>query len=171
MPLILILILLPFGIFAWVARYASLCLDNRRKMEEEIIKLEIQKKSARPFKDYVASLKPEPPRKIPLRILPSIPVAPTFSNIARFAVLSIRSSGIDYFVRDEEGHVYGPADEATVRSWILEGRIHSLVLASSSMNGPWLPLGSIRAFTKSVGSADLSSPAGNTSRFENLKIR
>ena len=35
----------------------------------------------------------------------------------------VSESSPKFLVRDQEGHVYGPADEALLREWVQEGRI------------------------------------------------
>ena len=173
MPVILVIILFPLIILAWVARFVmyramrDTTSQNELRMWEAIAKHQREARMARPLKDYVASLKPEPVKKIALRLPPPLPVAPTLGNIGRFAALSINSHSEQYYVRDEQGEVYGPADETAIRDWIREQRIGPDTPVSNSAQGPWLPASQIRALRDSFKDTVRTSAAN---RFDNLKL-
>jgi len=170
MPVFLIILILPFLIIGWLFRFLFY-LQSRKteaRMLEAIAKAKRDALNARPLKDYVAGLEPRKVQKISLGAHPVSPSAPTLGNIGRFAALSIRSHADEYFVRDEEGTVYGPADEATVLQWIQEGRITVETPMSSHAEGPWLPARKIRALQPAFHIVDTSISLG---RFDHIQIK
>jgi hypothetical protein len=135
-------------------------------MRREIAKAELEALIARPLKDYVAQLKPTPPRKVHLRPPPLNP--PTFGNIGRFAAMKVRSHVDEYFLRGHDGIVYGPATETIIEEWIQKGHITKETHMSSKQEGPWLPASQIRALKDFFRQP--SSPVA-PGRFNNIQIK
>jgi len=170
MPVLLVILFMPLIVILWTLRY--LIHYHDRKTEERL-RAAIEKAAwdaqvARPLKDYVAGLRPQPVKKSALCYHIPGQSPPTLGNIGRFAALSIRSRGDLYFVRGQDGTVYGPADEATLRQWILEERIAPDTPASNHKDGPWLPAHQVHAlqdvFYSVFRRAELSD------RFEKIQI-
>lgn len=168
MPLIIILAM-PFILMVWTVRY--FLSWNARQTEErlrhEVARAELDRRIARPFKEYVGQLQPRPARKISFRVFAGSP--PTISNIRRFAALNIRASGGQFFVQNADGEIFGPADEATMRQWIHEGRIDASTLTSNDEHGPWLTAIHVRALRESFAGSD--SGSNTRRRFDNIRLR
>ncbi|MDD2710379.1 MAG: DUF4339 domain-containing protein [Verrucomicrobiae bacterium] len=167
MPVILVILVLPFMIILWMIRYVIRLRD--REMEEQLrmraLQREMDARAARPFRDYVAGLKTGRghPGQAQLHNSP-----PTLGNISRFAVISVRGGADEYYARSEEGEVFGPADEAAMKQWIREERIQADTPVSSHPDGPWMRAGDIRALKECFLEAGRSSHAAD--RFGSLKI-
>jgi hypothetical protein len=171
MPVFLVILALPFMVFVWIVRYIMAANARRtaEEMQAAIERAQFEARCARPFRDYVASLKPKENAPVPLRTTTVASSPPTLGNIGRFAALTVCGSRDEYFVRDEAGDVFGPADEATMHQWIHEGRISGETFISSHHDGPWLPAGRIRALQSAFHEAEPSSIS--SSRFDHLKIK
>lgn len=171
MPVFLVILAMPFMILLWIVRYF---LRYRAQQTEEAMraamaKAEFEARCARPLRDYVASLKPGEAKRIPVRPVSVASSPPTLGNIGRFTALTVSSGGHQYFVRDVEGTVYGPAEEPAMQQWVREGRIGTETTVSNHPEGPWLPAGQVRAlrqiFQKAVQSAVVSN------RFDHIQIK
>lgn len=56
-----------------------------------------------------------------------------------------------YYVIGANGSQYGPVDEATLRSWIAEGRVGAPSLSFKSGETSWVPLGTREEFREALG--------------------
>ena len=171
MPVLLLIFILPFLILSWMVRYLIhlRARETEEQMRMEIAKAERDARIARPLRDYVAGLKPQQASRIPFRTAFLGNSPPTLENIGRFAALSIRGHTEEYFVRDDQDAVYGPADETTILQWIRERRITADTLTSSHAEGPWLPARKIRALEAAFENVVQSSVSAG--RFDNIQIK
>ena len=74
-----------------------------------------------------------------------------------------------YYVIGANGSQYGPVDEATVRTWIAEGRVGAPSLSFKTGESSWVPLGTREEFKElfaaaaapatAPGAAALAAPA------------
>ncbi len=171
MPFLLLFLILPFILVAWIIHYRMQKRDQDQLMNLREAKAIREAIAARPLKDFVASISKDslPPK---ITLFPSgRENPPTLGNIARFASLRIRTSHEAYYIRDFEGNIYGPSDQGTLISWIEEQRVNATTLASNHSNGPWVALGSIRAFQKSFGAAISSSLQPRENRFSKIRFK
>ena len=169
MPAILVILAMPVFILVWIVRYVTHVRARQREQQlwAEIRQIGREARIARPLKEYVEQKSLREQLKIPLRIQTASQSAPTLGNIGRFAALSIRDRVEEYYVRDEQGQVYGPADEGTIHQWIREERIFAATLLSNAEEGPWMPAKKIRALRDIFGTR---IEEGGNNRFDNLKI-
>jgi hypothetical protein len=65
-----------------------------------------------------------------------------------------------YYVIGANGSQYGPVDEATLRTWIAEGRVGAPSLSFKSGEASWVPLATREEFRESLGAAAAAAPAG-----------
>ncbi len=174
MPFLPVVFIMPFIVLIWTARYwRHRMLTGQRdqqevKLWEEIARHKREAQIARPLQEYVAGLKSKPIKKILLRFPLGSHSPPTLGNIGRFTALAINDHSEQYFVQDEEGKVYGPADEGTLQQWIREERITANTPVSSHESGPWLPACQVRALRGSF--ADMIRSAVATGRFDNIEL-
>jgi hypothetical protein len=172
MPVFLVILAMPFMVVVWIARY---WIHYRARQTEEAMKAamekaELEARCARPLRDYVVSLKPgQEMQRIPLHPIGMSVSPPTLGNIGRFTALTVCRSGEQYFVRDEGGAVYGPADETTMGQWIGEGRIGAATAVSSHHDGPWLSAGHVRALQMAFQQAVRDAVSSN--RFDHINIK
>lgn len=169
MPVILVILAMPVFIIVWIARYLSNVQRQRREAQlwAEIRRIRRDEKIARPLKEFVEQKPLREQMKVPLRVQTASQSPPTLGNIGRFAALSIRGHLEEFFVRDDEGQVYGPADTGTIHTWIRERRITAATLLSNNTDGPWMAAQKIRALQE-IFATTTSTPPNN--RFDNLRI-
>ncbi len=168
MPAILVILAMPVFIIVWIMRYVTQIRARQREAQlwDDIRKIRRDQQVARPLREYVEQRSLREQLKIPLRLQTASKSPPTLGNIGRFAALSIREHVEEYYVRDDQGQIYGPADEEIIHQWIREERIFAATLLSSNAQGPWMPAKKIRAL-QDVFETRIQNGAN---RFDNLKI-
>jgi hypothetical protein len=158
------------ALLIWAICHYCVVLPRQESQRLEQLRLLAEKhgRAARPLKDYVANIQPRKFPKIPFRIpfLGSSP--PTFANIRRFTALAFGKQQEVFYVRDEQGIVYGPAEQNAVLIWISEERITSQTFLSNHETGPWLPARQIKVFQAVF---EESASASVRKRFENIQIK
>lgn len=169
MPVFLVILAMPVFIIVWAVRYITQVRTRQReaRLWDEIRQMKRDERIARPLKEYVEQKSLRDQLKVPLRVQTASKSAPTLDNIGRFAALSIREHVEVYYVRDEQGQVYGPAGEEVIQQWIREERISASTLLSSHTEGPWMSAKKIRALQDVF---DTKIQTGENNRFDNLKI-
>lgn len=65
-----------------------------------------------------------------------------------------------YYVIGANGSQYGPVDEATVRTWIAEGRVGAPSLSFKTGESSWVPLGTREEFKELFAAATAAPGAG-----------
>ena len=169
----LMFLAVPFIIFSWILRHflQSYQKQTEEQMKQELAKTQLEARMARPLKDYVANLKPKKIPKIPFHTSTSENSSPTPNKMRPLATFSTIGDSREvplprpqppreeeeYFIRDDQGNVYGPADESTLYQWIGEGRIAVDTSLGIDSKGPWLPAGQIRALANAFEESEDSS--------------
>ena len=65
-----------------------------------------------------------------------------------------------YYVIGANGSQYGPVDEATLKSWIAEGRVAAPSLSFKAGEAGWVPLGSRSEFQGIFAAPPAGAPGG-----------
>jgi len=165
-----VFLLLSFiALLTWAIRHYFFVLprDEAERLEQLRLKVEQGERVARPLKDYVASLPTKKKSRIAFRIPFIGTSAPSIVNLRRFTALNFNHSNEMFYIRDEQGIVYGPAEAPMIFNWITESRVTAQTLLSNHEAGPWLPAREIRVFSL-VFEEEVSSSVRK--RFENIKI-
>jgi hypothetical protein len=167
--LFFIVVVLGFlSLSAWGAwHYFVIMPQERAQLEEMRIKAEQHAKAARPFQDYVASLQPAKKKAISFKIPFLGSSSPTFSNLRRFTSLTFGNEDQIFYVKDDQGTIYGPAEGSAILTWIAEERIMAHTLLSNHETGPWLPARQIKMLRLSF---EKSESPSIRKRFENIQI-
>jgi hypothetical protein len=151
-----------------VVRYYFFILPREKVRTEELVRqAELSAQQARPLKDYVANIQPRKKSLIPFRIPFLGSSTPSLTNIRRFTALTFSGSSEIFYVKDEQGTIYGPAGETAILTWISEERIKAETMMSNHELGPWIAAKQIRTFRLSFEPMD--SPSVKK-RFENIQI-
>jgi hypothetical protein len=64
-----------------------------------------------------------------------------------------------YYVIGANGSQYGPIDEATVRTWITEGRLGAVSLSFKTGEAGWVPLNTRDEFRELLAAAPAAAPS------------
>ena len=65
-----------------------------------------------------------------------------------------------YYVIGTDGNQYGPVDEATLRSWLAEGRVTAVSLSFRTGETLWTPIKDRPEFAAAPGGAPPAPPSG-----------
>jgi hypothetical protein len=155
---------------AYACWHYCIVVPKAEKIRQEELKMKAHQswQAARPLKDYVANIQPGKKSFIPFR-LPFLGSSnPSLTNIRRFTALTLGSGDEVFYVRDDEGVIYGPAEHSAILTWITENRITGGTMLSNHEAGPWLPAKQIKVF-KMVFEQSVSTSVKK--RFENIQIK
>lgn len=170
MAFLFLILLVTAGLFAALWAYWKYVARPReeKRIAELKAKAEQMARMARPFQDYVASIKPMKRTFIQIKIPFVGESSPMLANLRRFKALSFSADHCVYFVKDEAGTIYGPADEATVAGWIADDKVNRNTLIGTHEEGPWEPALKVKRF-QLLFEGEVS---GNLrKRFENIQIK